>query len=352
MRSRRAFTLVEFMVLLGIGLILLSIFIPYLLRLREDNRRALCANNLKQIGEALARYARENGNHYPRVVYDEVTMPTGYRAFTGADDDNPFAPNSAVQPNDVTASLWLLVRHGLNPAVFVCPGSDDSRDLMTDAAGRFVNPSQRGNFRRPSNLSYSYASPYSSALNFRLNSDWVNFEFALVADKNPGVDATSDVTRPSADADPVAQSQANSLHHGRAGQNVLYPNLHVAFHRTPYAGTFYSKAQEERRPPGDNIYTARMTRPATQSVEIPVYVNGFCGRNLSPATPDDSYLVPTAQDGPSSPPPPLSATQPAAVTATAPATATAPTAPGTVSATAPAPATAPVPATTSATTQP
>jgi type II secretory pathway pseudopilin PulG len=155
MRSRRGFTLVEFMVLLGIGLILVSIFIPYLLRLREDSRRALCASNLRQIGEALVRYSNENGKNFPRVVYDEQNLPTGYRAFTGADDDNPFAPGSGVQPNDVTASLWLLVRNGLDPAVFICPGSDDSRDLMTDAAGRFVNPPQRGNFRRPSNLSYS-----------------------------------------------------------------------------------------------------------------------------------------------------------------------------------------------------
>jgi type II secretory pathway pseudopilin PulG len=334
-RCQRAFTLVEFMVLFGIGLILLSIFIPYLLRLREDDRRTRCANNLREIGEALSKYADDNAHNLPRVVYDEKNMPTGYTAFTGPDDANPFAADSQVQSNDVTASLWLLLRTGYltRTDVFICPGSTDTRDLLTNAAGLGVDPTQRSNFRRPSHLSYSYASPFSNALNFKLNSDFINSEFALVADKNPGVDEQADVTGPTADADPIALSRANSLHHGRAGQQVLYWFGRVDFKRTPYAGASY------KQPSGDNIYTARTMRPATQPINVPVYVNGFCDRNLSPATPDDSYLVPTAQDGPSAPRPIAPATQPTTVPV-APPPATAPT-------------TVPVaPATTSATTQP
>src|SRR5689334_15805513 len=100
--ARRGFTLVEFMVLFGIFVILVSIFIPYLLKLREDDRRARCASNLKQIGDALSKYANDNGRNFPRVVYDEANSPTGYKSFTGADDENPFASDSRVQPNDVT----------------------------------------------------------------------------------------------------------------------------------------------------------------------------------------------------------------------------------------------------------
>jgi hypothetical protein len=201
---------------------------------------------------------------------------------------------------------------------------------MTDAAGRIVKPSQRGNFRRPSNLSYSYASPFSNALNFKLNSDWLKQEFALMADKNPGVDGTADVTRPSADADPITLSQANSHHHGRAGQNVLYQNSVVAFKRTPYAGAYYGRTA------GDNIFTARTKHPATQPLEIAVFVNGYCGRNLSPATPDDSYLVPTAQDGPSPISSPVLTTAPtttAPIPASAPATTRTSAAPTSVPAT-------------------
>jgi type II secretory pathway pseudopilin PulG len=327
---RRAFTIVEFMVIFGIFVILLSIFFPYLLKVRETGRRTVCANNLRQIGVALATYANNNGHNFPRVVYDEAQTPVGYTAFSGPDDPNPFSSESTVRANDVTASLWLLVRQGLKPDVFICPGSTDSRDLMTDAAGRFVAAAQRGNFRRPSNLSYSYASPFSNALNFKLNSDWVKQEFALVADKNPGIGPESDVTAPPFDTDPISLSRANSFHHARAGQNVLYPNLVVAFQRTPYAGANYGQ------PHGDNIYTARAATTTTQPIEIPLTINGFSGPNVSPATPDDSYLVPTFHDQPS--PPRVVAPQPPATTATTTGTTT--------------PAPAPAPATTSATTQP
>ncbi|MBC8106041.1 MAG: type II secretion system protein [Anaerolineae bacterium] len=324
MKTRRGFTLVEFMVLFGIFVILLSIFFPYLLKVREADRRAQCASNLKQIGDALSLYANANQRNFPRVIYDEVSMPTGYNAFSGPDDDNPFAPESKVQPNDVTASLWLLVRQGwVSPAAFICPGSKDSRDLMTDSAGRFVKPTQRGNFRKPSNLSYSYASPFSNALNFKLNFDYLNFYFALVADKNPGIGPEADVTKPPYNADPIELSRANSFNHGRAGQNVLYPNGGVTFRRTPYAGPNYGE------PHGDNIYTARAPVPATQPANLHVTLNGYCGTNLSPVTPDDSYLVPTAQDdaSPSRVPPPATApasTTPATTTEPPPAPTTAP----------------------------
>jgi hypothetical protein len=189
-----------------------------------------------------------------------------------------------------------------------------------------VKAGQRGNFRKPGNLSYSYASPFSNAFNFKLNSDYLNFGFALVADQNPGVGVDVDVTAPAADAGPIALSRANSFHHGRAGQNVLYPNRVVEFKRTPYAGASYGQRW------GDNMYTARALHTTTQPSNILVYVNGYCARNLSPATPDDSYLVPTAQDDPS--PVRLISTPPATTRApatqpVAPATAPAATQPST-----------------------
>src|SRR3954447_3008370 len=105
--SRRAFTLMETLVIIAILIILLSIFIPYLLSVREASRRTTCANNLYQIRDALNNYALLNNRELPRVKYDAANNSDGYTAFTGPDSDNPFADNSTVQPNDVTASLWL-----------------------------------------------------------------------------------------------------------------------------------------------------------------------------------------------------------------------------------------------------
>ena len=322
MTRRTAFTLVEFVVLMGIIVILLSIFIPYLLRVREMSRRTQCANNLKTIYWAFTEYAKENGNQFPRVVQDPA-RPAGYTAFTGADDEDPFAASSTVQPNDVTASLWLLVRHQLlPPSAFICPSSDDTPDRMADPRGRPTDAIRRGNFRSPNNLSYSYASPFSGAASYKMNIDSPG-DFALMADTNPGIDQSGDnVVGPAWNASALELSRANSRNHGKAGQNVLFVQGGVRFENTPYCGV--GRRRGERNlilaNDGDNIYTAVSDTP----LETPPSVwsaGGFLSRDLGPAWEGDTYLVPTAQDGVSPPRTPSAVTsQPATAAATQPST--------------------------------
>ncbi|HMO26860.1 MAG TPA: 23S rRNA (adenine(2503)-C(2))-methyltransferase RlmN, partial [Tepidisphaeraceae bacterium] len=102
----------ELFVVIAILAILLAIFVPYAQSWREASRRVQCADNLRQIRAALWAYGDQYGKvtsterWFPRVRYDEASLPEGYRAYTGADDEDPFAPDSTVLPNDVTASLW------------------------------------------------------------------------------------------------------------------------------------------------------------------------------------------------------------------------------------------------------
>lgn len=290
----RGFTVVELLVVLGIFIILLAIFIPYVLSIREESNRSRCANNLRLIRNALQAYAQDNDRNYPSVRYDIANRPQGYTAYSGTEDPDPFAAESAVQPNDVTASLWLLVRRGLiaDTVMFVCPSTNDYRDRLADSVGRTVDAARRGNFRSPANLSYSYASPFSDAAGYRLNSDWLNSSFALMADKNPGTrGGDDDVTAPAYDADEMALARANSNNHAGAGQNVLYPGGNVEFVRTPYSGVGYAGGRGR-----DNIYTARARGSTTQPTQVPVEAKGFCGQGYSPAAPDDSYLIPTDDD--------------------------------------------------------
>ena len=308
----RGFTAVELLAVLGILVLLLSIFIPYLLALRETNHRTTCADRLRQIRTALQTYADQNDENLPRVRYDEANNPVGYAAFTGPDSPDPFAPDSAVQPNDVTASLWLLVRGGIirDTGLFVCPSTSDRADRIADRAGRRVNANQRGNFRSPANLSYSYASPFSNAPGYRLNSDWLKPDFALLADRNPA--ARGGETAPRWDATSLELSSVNSTNHGRAGQNVVYADGSVRFETTPYCGV--------GRPAGaggDNIYTARARVPATQASDLPFDVSGFVGHAIGPAASDDSYLVPVQGETTTAP---LPATRPTTAPSTEPAT--------------------------------
>jgi prepilin-type processing-associated H-X9-DG protein len=282
-----AFTLVELLVVIGIVILLLSILIPYFSRLTESDRRVRCANQLRDIQDGLQAYASANDKQLPRVVYDPSKTPNGYVAYTGADAQNPFAHGSKVRANDVTASLWLLVRGGyVQPKRFACPSAPEWADpLVVD--GKPINPDLRGNFAGRDHLSYSYASPFSAAAGYRLNTDWLKGDFAVLADKSPGVIGKGDsVVAPAYDAPPFTLAQANSNNHNKAGQNVLYADGHVDFQTTPYCGVGVGARR-------DNIYTALELTPPAEGALPPAEGKGYYGREISPAWSGDSYLVPT-----------------------------------------------------------
>jgi prepilin-type N-terminal cleavage/methylation domain-containing protein len=283
---REGFTLIEFLVAIGIIAILVAIILPYLEMMREDARRTDCADHLRQIGAAFLEYGKANESNYirplPEAPYDAVHKPQGYTAFTG--------PDGGVKANDVTASLWLLVRGGYvkDLSTFICPSTDDQADAMTDAAGRPVAASQRWNFRSPKNLSYSYDSPFTDALKGSFSGDKLREACAVLADLNPGFDREgSRVLGPARDAPPFELAKGNSPNHQHAGQQVLHPSGYVSFEWTPYCGFG-----------NDNIYTAGAPRPggaattARSSGDDP----GYAGMDVGPAYNDDSYLVPTARD--------------------------------------------------------
>jgi len=64
--DRRAFTLIELLILIGIVALLVALLVPALAVARGSARRVQCASNLRQWGAALHAYAAANDGYLPR----------------------------------------------------------------------------------------------------------------------------------------------------------------------------------------------------------------------------------------------------------------------------------------------
>jgi prepilin-type N-terminal cleavage/methylation domain-containing protein len=79
--KRRAFTLLEILVVLAIIGILAALILPTISRVREGGRAIACASNLKQIGLALMQYSEDYEGFHPvagaTVAWDAADSVTG-----------------------------------------------------------------------------------------------------------------------------------------------------------------------------------------------------------------------------------------------------------------------------------
>jgi prepilin-type N-terminal cleavage/methylation domain-containing protein/prepilin-type processing-associated H-X9-DG protein len=283
----KGFTLVELLVVIGIIALLISILLPSLNRARETANRVKCASNLRQLGQAIMLYSNENRGAFPRVKYvpgAAVTQTWGNQgaAWPARGDSFDHATN-----NDVTASLYLLMKtQDITSEVFTCPSSNQERWNFGGGQNTALNHSNwEGQTGINRNLSYSYQAPFPNnnavASGWKLNNT-LSAEYAVAADMNPGTNTTgagtaaraaSQVTTTSSSAE---MKGANSVNHDRDGQNVLYGDGHVEFQQNPFVGV-------QR----DNIWTRRTTVTPSDT--------GSLDRTDGSYDANDSFLLPWVQ---------------------------------------------------------
>ncbi|MFI5382450.1 MAG: type II secretion system protein [Tepidisphaerales bacterium] len=74
MKSLKAFTLVELLVVIGIIALLVSILLPALNAANEAARTTACLSNLRQIGQAFAAYASDHKGYVVPLAYDAGSL--------------------------------------------------------------------------------------------------------------------------------------------------------------------------------------------------------------------------------------------------------------------------------------
>ena len=114
--QRRAFSLIEVIVVIGIIMILLGLIFPTLHGARAASKSLACQSNLRQIGIAMAAYAAENrGWLFPPDAGNYVTLaPVGHRWFQAV-------LHSKTPPDPTTSDMrdWT-------PKVLLCPADDEN----------------------------------------------------------------------------------------------------------------------------------------------------------------------------------------------------------------------------------
>jgi prepilin-type N-terminal cleavage/methylation domain-containing protein len=304
-RNRKAFTLVELLVVVGIIALLLSILLPSLGKAKEITNRTKCAANLRGIAQGMQVYAAGFGDSFPVAGTKTALTTTGsahgfntaLRTVTTNTTGDVATVMASTAGGNVTASLWILIRQGsASPDLFICPsdsrGSADSLQSI-QASPITLAVENTWDFGDKDNLSYSPMNLFNS----RNGNNWgssAGSTWALMADQNDagrGETALGDTHTHSRESNPTTeevQAEENSSNHSNGeGQNIVYGDGHTKFFTDPFQG-----------PADDNVYARRSG--TTDNVPVNILDNGAFQRGDGSGTgfihlANDVVLLPLEQ---------------------------------------------------------
>ena len=323
--KRKGFTLIELLVVVAIIALLISILLPSLSRARELAKRAVCASNLRGIGQGCHIYSNDNTESFPQHYYiasETGTNPpfnSGVQYITrmgttgGLSIKTQTGPLTSTNIGHHSRSLFLLVIGGQStPGQFICPSAGDTEDNLrnngSDASAPPESAAQPGrnrfDFKGWPHLSYGYQVPFGKK---GKPTQKMDVRMALAADKGPYFragttdtatqttpDVTSGITPPTTwgtvAADILKKNNDdwrpyNSANHSGEGEEVLFVDGHADWIKKPIGGVN-----------NDNIYTCIAGGGAQSLTNLAYSLIGEVGNSAatgySPSTQTDSFIVP------------------------------------------------------------
>jgi hypothetical protein len=223
MKRRHGFTLPQLLATLAVGSLLIATVLPTLESDRENLRRAICANNLRQIGQGMIMYSDDFRGYFP--MGGRITSDLGPSSGPFMTSDIGVAgggANNAVQ-GIVCYARYLVKHHYLaSPTVLVCPS-----DRVTGSSLTPVFPATAWQTIEWNNISYFYIVKMGTQWPTLSGAATTNRFYMLMADRaNQASDVTPDLTA----AD----------NHGTDGRNVLYTDSHVEWKNGVTVNDLYS----------------------------------------------------------------------------------------------------------------
>ncbi|MEN8128385.1 MAG: type II secretion system protein [Planctomycetota bacterium] len=269
MRKRKGFTLIELIVVIAIIIMLLTIFMPPLSRVKKGEMRVVCGRNLKGLGRVMAVYATDYDGEYVKLGNGIWSKELGFSY-----EDTNYIASEHTGPSTITSSLYLLVREAdVSPKSFVCPESDETEYDGQELTNLDIVEVWDFGSEPHQHVSYAYHNPYGQ---YPANSSR-SASFAVMGDMSPWF-FMGDIMEPGQEprdwtnelpekttlqppqiiniTDKSLWKPGNSVIHFseekffqyrmkyKFGQNILYADGHVDFTR-------YSNVGVDK----DNIYT-------------------------------------------------------------------------------------------------